>query len=194
MTANIRSISLSVLLLSVTACGAVAAGADARSAVRPIADLDLERYQGTWYEIARLPNRFQEQCAGTVTATYSLRDDGRVDVINRCRLEDGSWDEARGVARRADPSGPASRLEVRFAPAWLSFLPAVWGDYWVLELDPGYRWALIGEPGRRYLWVLSRTPEMDSKTLADVLKTAERQGYDLEPLIRTPGGGIFESP
>lgn len=176
-----QALLIPFLLPAVCAAG-TAISAD--RGVRAIPDLDLDRYQGAWYEVARLPNRFQDRCAGDVTANYSLRDDGRVDVVNRCRLADGSWDVARGVARRAERSGPASRLEVRFAPAWLSFLPAVWGDYWVLDLDPGYRWALIGEPGRRYLWVLSRTPTIDATTLDRILKTAERQGYDLSPLIR----------
>ncbi len=153
--------------------------------MRVVADLDLTRYAGTWYEVARLPNRFQEECAGDVTATYTLRDDGRIDVLNRCARADGSLDEAQGVARRASASDSNARLEVRFAPAWLSWLPAVWGDYWVLDLDPDYRWALIGEPRRRYLWVLSRSPGVDETTLRRILATAEREGYDLGPLVRT---------
>src|SRR5512138_2451909 len=89
--------------------------------------IDLPRYMGVWYEIARLPNRFQKQCAGDVRATYSLRADGRVTVVNECRRADGSMARAVGEARRADPVAPASRLKVRFAPGFLSFLPFVWG-------------------------------------------------------------------
>jgi apolipoprotein D and lipocalin family protein len=144
------------------------------------------RYVGRWYEIARLPNRFQEQCAGDVAATYSLRDDGRIGVANECRTHEGKIDRAEGVARRADPKGPASRLKVRFAPAWLSFLPSVWGDYWILELDPDYRFALVGEPSRKYLWILARQPVMDQAAYEGLVARAARLGFDTTRLVRTP--------
>jgi apolipoprotein D and lipocalin family protein len=144
------------------------------------------RYVGRWYEIARLPNRFQEQCAGDVAATYSLRDDGRFTVANECRTKDGSVTRAEGVARRADPKGPASRLKVRFAPAWLSFLPWVWGDYWILELDREYRFALVGEPSRKYLWILARDPVMDPAAYDALVAGAKRLGFDTSRLARTP--------
>lgn len=148
--------------------------------------VDLARYVGRWYEIARLPNRFQDQCAGDVAATYALRPDGRVTVVNECRKRDGQIARAAGVARRADDKGPASRLKVRFAPAWLSFLPLVWGDYWIVELDRGYRHAVVGDPSRKYLWVLSRSPEMDAATYDSLAATAGRLGFDAARLVRTP--------
>jgi apolipoprotein D and lipocalin family protein len=148
--------------------------------------VDLARYAGRWYEIARLPNRFQERCAGDVAATYTLRADGRVTVLNECRKSDGSIAHAEGVARRAEEAGPASRLKVRFAPAWLSFLPLVWGDYWILELDPDYRHALVGDPSRKYLWILSRTPELDDAEYASLVAAAARKGFDVGGLRRTP--------
>lgn len=152
----------------------------------PAADgVDLTRYAGRWYEIARLPNRFQEQCTGDVTATYTLRDDGRVTVVNECRKRDGQTARAEGVARRADEKGPASRLKVRFAPSWLSFLPFVWGDYFIVELDPDYRHAIVGDPSRKYLWILSRTPGMDPNTYEGLAGTAERLGFDAKHLVRT---------
>jgi apolipoprotein D and lipocalin family protein len=144
------------------------------------------RYVGRWYEIARLPNRFQDQCAGDVAATYSLRDDGRITVVNECRTKDGDVDRAEGLARRADPKGPASRLKVRFAPAWLSFLPWVWGDYWILELDREYRFALVGEPSRKYLWILARNPVMDHAAFEGLVASAARLGFDTSRLVRTP--------
>jgi len=144
------------------------------------------RYAGRWYEIARLPNRFQDQCAGDVAATYSLRDDGRITVVNECRTKDGAVDRAEGVARRADPQGPASRLKVRFAPAWLSLLPWVWGDYWILELDREYRFALVGEPSRKYLWILARNPAMDQAAYDGLVAQAARLGFDSSRLVRTP--------
>ena len=148
--------------------------------------VDLARYAGRWYEIARLPNRFQRQCAGDVTATYTLRAGGGVTVLNQCRKADGTTASAEGEARRADPHGPASRLKVRFAPGFLSFLPFVWGDYWILELDRDYRYALVGDPARKYLWVLSRTPTMDGTTYESLTAAATRLGFDASRLVRTP--------
>ena len=148
--------------------------------------VDLTRYAGRWYEIARLPNRFQQKCAGDVHATYTLRPDGRVAVVNECRREDGSVTRAEGVARRARKDGTASRLKVRFAPAILSFLPSVWGDYWIVELDREYRHAVVGDPSRRYLWILSREPVMDAATYDALAAAAGRQGFDTTRLVRTP--------
>jgi apolipoprotein D and lipocalin family protein len=148
--------------------------------------VDLARYAGRWYEIARLPNRFQDQCAGDVAATYTLRPDGRVTVVNECRGRDGQTRRAAGVARRADKKGPASRLKVRFAPALLSFLPFVWGDYWIVDLDRDYRHAVVGDPSRKYLWILSRSPEMDAATYESLAVTAGRLGFDAARLVRTP--------
>ena len=146
------------------------------------------RYVGRWYEIARLPNRFQDQCAGDVAANYTLRDDGRFTVVNECRTREGGVDRAEGVARRADREGPASRLKVRFAPAWLSFLPWVWGDYWILELDREYRFALVGEPSRKYLWILARNPVMDPADFDRLVARAGGLGFDTTALLRTPHG------
>lgn len=147
--------------------------------------VDLERYEGRWYEIARLPNRFQRQCVSDVSAEYRLRDDGRVGVTNRCRRDDGDFAEASGVARLSDPDGPQGALEVRFAPAWLSFLPFVWGDYRILVLGPDYDHALIGSDNRRYLWVLSRADEMDDALLGRLLERARDQGFDTQNVILT---------
>ena len=148
--------------------------------------VDLSRYAGRWYEIARLPNRFQEKCEGDVAATYTLDGDGQVRVVNECRQADGRLTRVEGVARRAEEDGPASRLKVRFAPAFLSFLPFVWGDYWILELDREYRYALVGDPGRKYLWILGRDPAMDDATYAGLVSAAARLGFDTTRLARTP--------
>jgi apolipoprotein D and lipocalin family protein len=148
--------------------------------------VDLARYAGRWYEIARLPNRFQDQCAGDVVATYTLRPDGRVTVVNECRKKDGRTTRAEGIARLADEKGPASRLKVRFAPAALSFLPFVWGDYWILELDHDYRHAAVGDPARKYLWILSRSPKMDAATYDSLAAAAGRLGFDTARLVATP--------
>jgi apolipoprotein D and lipocalin family protein len=162
--------------LGLALCAPVAA-TDVRSAER----LDISRYAGEWHEIARLPMFFQRKCVGEITAQYMLRDDGLIGVRNRCRNEDGEYDAVDGVARR-DPEHPG-RLEVRFAPDWLSWLPLTWADYWVIALDPEYQWAMVGEPGREYLWILSRTPEMPRERFEALKAEAEAMGYDLEPLI-----------
>lgn len=179
-----RMLALAAGLLLVAAAAQAASGNDATPALAPVSSLDLQRYLGNWYEIARYPNRFQKQCAGFVTAQYSLLPDGNVQVLNRCRRDDGSVDEALGVARRTGGSDSA-RLKVRFAPAWLSFLPFVWADYWVVDLDPGYQWAAVSEPGREYLWILSRTPAMQPQAYQALLERLERQGFDLGRLERT---------
>lgn len=147
--------------------------------------IDLRRYAGTWYEIARLPNRFQGKCLGNVTATYTLLEDGDIMVVNRCLGENGEYTEAEGLARRANSEGSNAKLKVRFAPSFLSFLPFVWGDYWVIDLAPDYSYAVVGEPNREYLWILSRTPTMDENILSEVLRRVSAQGYDLSRLMRT---------
>jgi len=148
-------------------------------------DLDLKRYQGRWYEIARLPNRFQSTCAGNVTADYELLDEGRVKVTNRCRRADGSWIEAEGIARRDRSDGRPAALEVRFAPRWLSFLPFVWGEYRVMALDEDYGHALVGSDDRGFLWILARQPGLPNAIIDRLTAEAQRQGFDTSRLIRT---------
>jgi apolipoprotein D and lipocalin family protein len=152
--------------------------------VRTVASVDLDRYAGEWHEAARLPNRFQDKCAGDVRAHYARRADGRIDVTNRCRTRDGSITEARGIARVVDGSTNA-RLKVRFAPAFLSFLPVVWGDYWILGLAPDYSWAVVGSPDRKYLWILSRTVVMDPARMDAALAVARAQGFATDRLLRS---------
>lgn len=154
-------------------------------ALEVVASVDISRYVGTWYEIARLPNRFQEKCAGDVTATYSVLGDDEIKVVNRCRKENGEITEAAGVARRASDLEPNTKLKVRFAPAFLSFLPFVWGDYWIIDLAPDYTYAVIGEPDRRYLWILSRSQNMDEGLLNQILVRVRTRGYDTSALIKT---------
>jgi apolipoprotein D and lipocalin family protein len=152
--------------------------------LRVVPDLDYHRYVGTWYEIARLPNRFQRACVSDVTATYALRSNGRIAVTNRCRQADGDIREATGVARRVERQ-PPSVLKVRFAPALLSFLPAVWGDYHVVELGVDYDYAVVGTPDRSYLWILARQPELDPELHRRILDRVREQGFDVSALIAT---------
>lgn len=151
--------------------------------VRPVKNFDVNRYMGRWFELGRFPNRFQKKCTGDVVVFYATRADGRLDVRNTCATAAGPI-EAVGVARRVDPSGPASVLQVRFAPAWLSFLP-VWGDYWILDLAEDYSTAVVGTPDRDYLWILSRTPQVDDATWAGLVEAARVQGFDPSRIERT---------
>jgi apolipoprotein D and lipocalin family protein len=148
---------------------------------QPLPELDTQRYLGTWHEIAHLPMFFQRQCVDSITATYTRRPDGQIAVRNACRTESGETDEAVGVARPVP--GKAAALEVRFAPEWLDWLPLVWADYWVVDLDPGYQWAVVGGPSRKYLWILSRTPSMDTSVFEQIRKRAAQRGYAIDRLI-----------
>jgi apolipoprotein D and lipocalin family protein len=160
--------------------------ARAQQPLRVAEAVDLNRYAGKWYEVARFPNRFQNRCAGDVVAQYRLRPDGRIDVINQCRNGEGRIEQARGMARKAGKSGNPAVLQVRFAPAILSFLPQVWGDYWILALGPDYTWAVVGTPSREFLWILSRTPAMSAASYAQALEVARGNGFDASRLVRTP--------
>jgi len=146
--------------------------------LRTVEHVDLQRYMGKWYEIATIPMSFQKGCVG-VTASYALRKDGDVDVVNTCRKErlDGPERSVEGKAWSVDPSG--ARLEVQF------FWP-FHGAYWIIDLDPDYQWAVVGNPGREYLWILSRTPQMKEKTYEGILERLRAQAYDVSRLVKTP--------
>ncbi len=154
----------------------------------PVPSVDLPKYCGTWFEIARLPNSFQRDCASEVTATYTLDGDELI-VVNRCRGESGEMREVTGRARRATPDGPASKLKVRFAPALLSFLPFVWGDYWIIDLADDYSYAVVGEPDREYLWIRARTPSRSDAVLQRILGRIALQGYNIRNLMYTKQAG-----
>ena len=145
--------------------------------LRTVDSVDLSRYTGTWYEIARYPNRFQRDCQSDTTAEYTLRKDGKVQVVNSCRQKDGKIKTVRGTAKIADKTTNA-KLRVTF------FWP-FYGDYWVIGLDSDYRYAIVGEPKQKYLWILSRTPEMDGKTYDEIVEQIRAASYDPEKLIKT---------
>jgi len=150
--------------------------------------LDLARYMGNWYEIARYPNGFQKQCVADVRAQYRLEANATVTVTNSCLLASGATDTAVGVARTVGAAQSPS-LQVRFAPSWLSWLPWVWGDYWVIDLDEGYQLAAVSEPRREYLWILARTPQVSAEAYDALLQRLRAQGLDPDRLVRTRQGG-----
>ena len=143
--------------------------------------VDLERYSGRWFEISRLPMWFERKCIDNITANYTVRSDGHIDVLNSCRTVDGQI-SARGIAEVPDARYPG-QLRVRFAPDWLAWLPVVWGDYWIMDLDPNYGWVMIGAPSRGYLWILSRTPQLDATIVSRLKQSASAQGFDIAPMI-----------
>ena len=173
----------SLVLLIFTFLAGFALGTPSRAADAPplevVPSVDLDRYLGRWYEIASYPAWFQKNCTAT-TADYSLREDGLIKVVNSCRKGslEGKLKQATGRARVVDGSNNA-KLKVSF------FWP-FWGDYWIIDLDPDYQWAVVGVPGRKYLWILSRTPQMDEAVYDEIISRLEAQRYDPARLIRTP--------
>ncbi|WP_233249042.1 lipocalin family protein [Limnohabitans sp. JirII-29] len=148
----------------------------AEAPVSSVAQVDLARYVGKWFEIASFPMFFQRKCVGNTTAEYARNTDGSVAVTNRCDTADGST-QAQGKATVVEGTGNA-QLKVSF------FWPFR-ADYWVIALDPEYRWAVVGNPNRKYLWVLSRTPTLQPELMDAALLSAKTQGFDLSQLKYT---------
>jgi len=141
-----------------------------------VKNVDIERYLGRWYEVARFPHSF-EKGLERVTAEYSIRPDGKIRVVNSGFHPDGKPSRAEGKAYIPNPAD-SSRLKVSFF--WFFY-----GDYFILELDEkNYNWALVGSNNDSFLWILSRTPEMDEKVYAELLEKAKKRGYDLSKLIK----------
>ena len=144
-----------------------------------VSEFGLEKYLGTWYEIARYNHRFERGLVG-VTATYSMRNDGKINVVNAGYRDslNGKFSQATGKAKIPDPAVPA-RLKV-------SFFLFFYGDYYVMELDKNYQWAVVGSRTDKYLWILSRTPELDPSVYSDILNRIKKRGYNTEQLILVP--------
>lgn len=162
---------------------------DGEPPLETVEQVNLERYTGTWHEIARIPSGFESHCAGNVTAEYRLLKNGGIDVTNRCLTKRGSYDVSAGVARVVKNSGNA-KLEVSFVQYfdWRPF----WGDYWIIGLDPDYQWAVIGTPGRDYGWILSRDTQLDDATRHHIDELLRQHGYDPE-LFEDTRQGLSES-
>ena len=169
--------NLIVMSVITTVVLAGMSGVDRKSELETVGAVDLSRYAGRWYEIARLPNRFEKKCADSVTANYTLRSDGKVDVVNRCRKANGEYTTAKGKAKIVDKKTNA-KLKVTF------FWP-FYGDYWILDLGPNYEYAVVGAPNRDYLWILSRTPQLDEQLYQRLLTKMASRGFETERMIRT---------
>ena len=180
--------STSLLLIACGMLATLAASAQPEVPNKPVPVLDLERYAGTWHQIAHLPMRHQRKCERDTTATYTPRADGRILVRNACTDRDGELRVAIGEAKTV-PGAPGS-LQVRFAPDWLSWLPFAWAPYWVIAVDPDYRWAMVGGPDREYLWILARQPAMEPERYAELVAQARAAGYPVDELIREPAASM----
>lgn len=152
-------------------------------AISTVSSVDIERYQGLWFEIAKIPNRFQAHCTSDTTAEYRLMAAGMLWVQNRCMDAQGEHDEATGVARVVEPHSQA-KLEVSFVK--LLGMQLFWGNYWILALDADYQYALIGDPNRRYGWVLARTPQLNESQWREIEQTMSSNGYERERFQLSP--------
>lgn len=160
------------ILIAIISCSSLLLSAKDLTTVESV---DLLKYQGVWHEIAKIPNRFQNKCDKNVTASYKLREDGNISVINRCVEFDGSINEIEGVARIVDTDSNA-KLEVSFVR--LLWKNLFWGDYWIIALSDDYSWAIVGEPSRKYGWILARDKQLEKPILKKIYLILEEKGYD----------------
>ena len=165
------------MVAGVLGFGYVIATAKTKQDLETVSRVDLARYTGQWYEIARLPNGFQKKCADSVSANYTLRSDGSIKVVNRCRKASGAFTTATGKAKIVNKTTNA-KLKVTF------FWP-FYGDYWILDLGPNYEYSVVGNRSRKYLWILSRTPQIDEGLYQRLLANMQRKGFDTTKMIRT---------
>lgn len=144
--------------------------------------VDIQKYAGKWYEIAHLPMYFQRKCVSNISAQYTVNADQTMGVLNSCRIENGEMISSEGVAYPQNQGN--SKLKVSFLPPGLRWIPFTRGHYWVLRVDPEYKVALVGGPSNKYLWILSREPQLDEATYQSYLETAKHYGYDVTKLIK----------
>ena len=174
--------TLAALLLATTS---IVAHADTPPATNePIDALDLGRYKGTWYEIAKYPDWNERHCAADVSTELSGSDPRKLSIVTRCVDDDGAAVEKTGVLRQLG-NRDSAMLEKSYAPTWLSLVPASWSDYWVIDIDAGYTLAAVSEAGRGHLWILSRTRKIDPQTYAQLLQRLQKQGFDTDKLVAT---------
>jgi len=184
----VKKIIEAVLLLSLIIFSSDAFAQSKKSDKQPppqtVPSVDLKQYAGKWFEIARYPNKFQKKCVANTTATYSVKANGGVEVLNQCLVKNGTLEGANGAAKIVDSASNA-KFEMSFAPQFKSFLNDDWRDYWILDLDKDYKYAAVGDPKREYLWILSRTPEMSDAVYQNILRRVEKLGYNPAKLQKT---------
>ena len=154
------------------------------AAPQAVERIDIQKYAGKWYEIAHLPMYFQRKCVSDISAENTVNADQTMGVLNSCRIENGEMISSEGVAYPQNQGN--SKLKVSFLPPGLRWIPFTKGHYWVLRVDPEYKVALVGGPSTKYLWILSREPQLDEATYESYLDTAKYYGYDITKLIKLP--------
>ncbi len=173
-----------VVTLVLTMLSACVYGAD----VKPVEKIDLDRYLGTWVEIASIPQFFQRKCVRDTRATYSAAEASLIRVENACTRDDGGREKVEGRARRVDADSPA-KLEVTFLELFGEYRFWISGGYWVIALDADYQWAVVGHPSRRFGWVLARDRRLSPIALAEIVGRIKSQGYDACEFVVTPQTG-----
>lgn len=143
--------------------------------------VDLQKFMGLWHEVARLPHSFERSCI-QITSEYTLKKDGKINITNRCIKENGHKRSAHGEVKIVDKTNNA-KMEVEFAPDWLKWSGIGKEDYWIIDIDPQYKWAVISEPNRDFLWILSRMPVLDSKIYDNIINKLENWDFDLSHLV-----------
>lgn len=171
------AIALSIISLNTTTQAETAAP-------QAVDRVDIQKYAGKWYEISHLPMYFQRKCIANINAEYSVNEDQTVNVLNSCRTANGEMISSEGVAYPQNRGN--SKLKVSFLPKGLRWIPFTKGHYWVLRVDPEYKVALVGGPTNKYLWILSREPQLDEATYQSYINTAKDYGYDVTKLIKLP--------
>jgi apolipoprotein D and lipocalin family protein len=186
MSASLSSVLTKLAGLALAVGVIVLSAATAAPPVRSVERFDARRYAGMWYELARMPNRLQAPCIADVTATYRPLDDGSMAVVHRCRDSGQRYHIAVGHAVPAAGDRSGARLRVSFLPEWLQWLPSANDDHWVVMLDPDYQYAVVSQPSRRALWILSRTPTLDIDTYDGIVAQLRAQKYPVDRLVPTP--------
>ena len=184
MNGNMRflfGILVIIFLMSVPFDGISGEGDMSANEPKVVDHVDVARYVGKWYSIAEIPQIFTKPCAGGTTATYSLRKDGTIDVVNACYKKDGSLYSVKGRAWAVDAKTNA-KLKVSFFLSSLK-INALSGDYWILDLGKDYEYSVVGEPTRKYGWILSRTRELPQDVLDPIIERLEANGYKFSDFV-----------
>lgn len=182
-TASVTAVMTKVIGMGVAAVALALGVATSSPPVQSVGKLDMQRYAGTWYELARVPNKLEANCMSDVTATYRVLEDGSMSLIHRCRGNGGQVNVA--VAHVEPLAGDAARLRLSYMPNWLSWWPGLHDEQWIVMLDEAYRYAVVSHPSRKSLRILSRSPSMDAQSFNNIVSQLREQRYPVEHLIRT---------
>jgi len=157
-------------------------GCASSSTLETVKTVDLNQYKGVWFEISKIPNRFQSFCSSDTTAEYKIIKNGAIEVINKCQTENGEYEVANGLAKVIDQESQA-KLKVSFVR--ILGIQIFWGDYWIIGLENNYQYAIVGDPERKYGWILSRQNKMPEYLLSDAYRILENKGYNKNDFVMT---------